>query len=124
MRFHTAVLLLLVAAAAAPAIAGSPHSGAEARPEAGDAAAARAARADAAVEQMLRADVNKDGAVSREELNRLDPRMSPNFDAADRNRDGQLTLREFEKLRALSSGATAGESARGATMSSGTGTRR
>jgi multidrug resistance efflux pump len=118
------VFLLLLAALSSPAIAGSTHSGAKARQEGTNAAAARAARADAAVDQMMRADLNKDGTVSREELDRLDPRMSRNFNAADRNRDGQLTLPEFEKLRALSSGGTSGESRRGATTGSGPGTRR
>jgi hypothetical protein len=124
MHFHAAVLLLIFTAASSPVVAGDAHTRAKARLEGTDTEATRAARADAAVEQMMRADVNKNGTLSRDEVYRLDRRMSQKFDAADGNRDGRLTLREFEKLRALRSGATSGESARGSTGGSGPGTRR
>jgi hypothetical protein len=124
MHLHAAVLLLLFAAASSPVIAGNAHTVAKAQHEGTDTETARAARTDAAVEQMMRADVDKNGTLSRDEVYRLDRRMSQKFDAADGNRDGRLTLREFERLRALSSGATSGESARGSTAGSGPGTRR
>jgi hypothetical protein len=115
MHRNALVPLLIAASFASPAVAASPHPGSKTQQEGPNTAAVRAARSDATVEQMMRADANKDGRVSRDELERLDGRMSRKFDAADTNRDGQLTLREFERLRVLNSGATSGESARGTT---------
>lgn len=103
--------------------AGAADSHAEAKQQRRS-AAARAARSDAAMEQMMRADVNKDGTVSRDEVERLDSRMSPQFKAADVDRDGRLTLREFERLRDLSRGATSGTAMRGSAAGSGPGATR
>jgi hypothetical protein len=71
------------------------------------------------VEQMMRADVNKDGVVTKDEVDRMDRRLGRRFGAADADRDGKLTLREFEKLRELSKGATSGTGPGGAASGGG-----
>ena len=99
-----AVLALLVAASIQ---AGPGAYGAGAEPARRvEQAAARAAESDAAMDQMMRADVNRDGTISRDEVERFDSRMEPRFKTADLDHDGKLNLREFERLRALSRGAT------------------
>ncbi len=81
--------------------------------------APRSVQSDATVEQMMRADVNKDGVVTKDEVDRMDRRLGRRFGAADADRDGKLTLREFEKLRELSKGATSGTGAGGAASGGG-----
>ena len=51
-----------------------------------------------AMHHMLRADRDKDGTLSREELERYDIGLARQFRQADVDRDGRLTLYEFEKL--------------------------
>jgi hypothetical protein len=51
-----------------------------------------------AMNHMLRADLDKDGTLSREELERYDLGLARRFREADLDRDGKLTLYEFEKL--------------------------
>lgn len=52
----------------------------------------------AAMHAMLRADRDKDGVLSREELEQYDMGLARRFKDADADRDGKLTLYEFEKL--------------------------
>jgi len=47
---------------------------------------------------MLRADRDKDGTLSREELDQYDLTLSRRFSEADADKDGKLTFYEFEKL--------------------------
>ena len=47
---------------------------------------------------MLRADRDKDGVLSREEVEHYDVSLARRFRDADGDRDGRLTLVEFEKL--------------------------
>lgn len=123
MHVHAIAALcaaVMVAAAMLPAAAHAAGKGGS-----NDAAAERAAaRADATVEQMMRADVNKDGVVTKDEVDRLDSRLGRRFQAADADGDGKLTLREFEKLRELSLGATGGASPGGAAVGGGAGGAR
>lgn len=51
-----------------------------------------------AMDLMVRADTNKDGAVTKDEVQKLNPRLATHFEQADANRDGRLNLKEFEKL--------------------------
>ena len=51
-----------------------------------------------AMNAMLRADRDKDGVLSREELDQYDLSLSRRFREVDADRDGKLTLYEFEKL--------------------------
>jgi hypothetical protein len=51
-----------------------------------------------AMNAMLRADRDKDGTLSREELEHYDMGLARRFNEVDRDRDGKLTLYEFEKL--------------------------
>src|SRR5687768_17193091 len=51
-----------------------------------------------AMNAMLRADRDKDGTVSREELEHYDLGLARRFKEVDADRDGKLTLYEFEKL--------------------------
>lgn len=51
-----------------------------------------------AMKAMLRADRNKDGTLSREELEHYDVTLGARFREVDSDRDGKLTLYEFEKL--------------------------
>jgi len=51
-----------------------------------------------AMKAMLRADVDKDGTLSRMELERYDMTLGGRFRDVDGDRDGKLTLYEFEKL--------------------------
>ena len=53
-----------------------------------------------AMNAMLRADRDKDGVLSREELERYDIGLSRRFNEVDADRDGRLTLYEFEELLA------------------------
>src|SRR5918992_4859956 len=53
-----------------------------------------------AMNAMLRADRDKDGTLSREELEQYDMSLARRFKEADGDRDGKLTLYEFEKLLA------------------------
>ena len=43
---------------------------------------------------FARADVNKDGRITRDELATL-PNVAARFDVLDRNKDGALSLQEF-----------------------------
>jgi hypothetical protein len=51
-----------------------------------------------AMNAMLRADRDKDGTLSREELEQYDMGLARRFKDVDGDRDGKLTLYEFEKL--------------------------
>lgn len=51
-----------------------------------------------AMKAMLRADRDKDGLLSIEELDQYDLTLSPRFKEVDSDRDGRLTLYEFELL--------------------------
>jgi Ca2+-binding EF-hand superfamily protein len=51
-----------------------------------------------AMNAMLRADRDKDGTLSREELEHYDMGLAKRFKDVDNDRDGRLTLYEFEKL--------------------------
>ncbi|HSQ04015.1 MAG TPA: hypothetical protein VLN59_08270, partial [Burkholderiales bacterium] len=51
-----------------------------------------------AMDLMVRADTNKDGTVTKDEVQKLNPRLAGHFDQADANHDGKLSLKEFEKL--------------------------
>ena len=51
-----------------------------------------------AMNAMLRADRDKDGVLSREELEYYDLTLARRFKEADTDRDGKLTLYEFEKI--------------------------
>ena len=51
-----------------------------------------------AMNAMLRADRDKDGVLSREELEQYDMSLARRFKEADADRDGKLTLYEFEKI--------------------------
>ena len=51
-----------------------------------------------AMNAMLRADKDKDGVLSREELEHYDLSLARRFKEVDADRDGKLTLYEFEKL--------------------------
>ena len=53
-----------------------------------------------AMNAMLRADRDKDGTLSREELEQYDMGLARHFKDVDADRDGRLTLYEFEKLLA------------------------
>ena len=46
----------------------------------------------------IKADTDRDGFLSRDEVRSEDPGMLRGFDDADVNRDGQLNLGEFEIL--------------------------
>lgn len=50
------------------------------------------------MEAMLKADRDKDGTLSREELDHFDVALGRRFKEADVDRDGKLTLDEFERL--------------------------
>ena len=51
-----------------------------------------------AMNAMLRADTDKDGYLSREELEHYDLALARRFKEADTDGDGRLTFYEFEKL--------------------------
>lgn len=51
-----------------------------------------------AMNAMLRADSDKDGLLSREELERYDMVLGRRFKEVDADGDGKLTFYEFEKL--------------------------
>ena len=51
-----------------------------------------------AMNAMLRADRDKDGTLSREELEHYDMTLGPRFRNVDGDGDGRLTLYEFETL--------------------------
>jgi hypothetical protein len=105
---------------AAGAALATTHAGtSNASPTSNRPAVSRSGPDSPAVEQMMRADVNRDGMVTRDELERLDSRLVPLFEAADADGDGKLTLREFERLRELSRGATPGAAAGGSAAGAG-----
>jgi hypothetical protein len=58
----------------------------------------RSALNSPAMHAMLRADRNKDGVLSREELEEYDLTLGPRFAEADWDQNGRLTLHEFESL--------------------------
>jgi hypothetical protein len=51
-----------------------------------------------AMNAMLRADRDKDGVLSREELEQYDIGLARRFQDVDADRDGKLTFTEFEHL--------------------------
>jgi hypothetical protein len=85
-----ALSLIAVAAIAAAAVSAS---------EKGSAAASQSLDTPA-MNAMLRADRDKDGLLSREELDQYDLTTGRRFRQADGDRDGKLTLYEFETLLA------------------------
>lgn len=122
---HVPMLAAIVAAAVASAPVGAARAaGAPAASSPTSAAAAREIRSKAAVEQMMQADVNKDGTVTRDEVERIDSRLGRGFGSADADRDGKLSVREFEKLQQLKQGATGGAPPGGTARGSGPATRR
>jgi hypothetical protein len=60
-----------------------------------------------AMNAMLRADRDKDGTLSREELDQYDLALARRFGEADADRDGKLSFYEFEKLLAEAKAARA-----------------
>jgi EF hand len=58
----------------------------------------RSALNSPAMHVMLRADRNKDGMLSREELEEYDLTLGPRFAEADWDQNGKLTLHELESL--------------------------
>lgn len=63
-------------------------------------AAARAAPADPAAmfaQRLAQADANRDDAIDRVEAKASMPRLAVHFDELDANRDGRLTMAEFEQ---------------------------
>jgi len=61
-----------------------------------------------AMNAMLRADRNKDGLLSREELDEYDLALGRRFSEADADHNGRLTLPEFETLFAAPEGPSVG----------------
>jgi len=53
-----------------------------------------------AMNAMLRADRDKDGILSPQELEQYDVSLARRFREVDGDRDGRLTFHEFEKLLA------------------------
>jgi hypothetical protein len=53
-----------------------------------------------AMNAMLRADRDKDGVLSREELEQYDMGLTRRLKEVDADHDGRLTLYEFERLLA------------------------
>jgi hypothetical protein len=51
-----------------------------------------------AMNAMLRADSDKDGTLSQQELEQYDLTLARRFGEADSDHDGKLTFYEFEKL--------------------------
>src|SRR5690349_20470816 len=51
-----------------------------------------------AMNAMLRADSDKDGTLSQQELEQYDLSLARRFSEADTDHDGKLTFYEFEKL--------------------------
>ena len=113
---HAGVLAAVVTSAALAITAAS----------AGDRAGKDASRPDdvAAMNEMVHADVNKDGLVTRDELERINPELARRFDAADADHDGKLTLSEYEALRATAVGGTSGMPASGTMRGGGLATQR
>jgi hypothetical protein len=113
--------LALSAAYAAPTMANdmSKHEGATSgsslHGKTSGSAAAQSGDVGGAMNEMVKADVNKDGNVTRDEVQKIDPSLAKNFDQADANHDGKLSLREFETLRGTSVGGTSGSSMSGST---------
>lgn len=60
--------------------------------------AAGGASAPLALRAMLRADLDKDGVLSREELEQFSLILAPRFGEVDADKDGRLSLHELEKL--------------------------
>ena len=90
-----AIAALLVMLAALPAAAAERFSG----KGTGSISARPSVPLDSdALNAMLRADVDKDGMLSREELDQYDIGLARRFREADTDRDGKLTFYEFEKL--------------------------
>jgi hypothetical protein len=58
----------------------------------------RSALNSPAMNVMLRADRDKDGMLSREELEEYDITLGPRFVEADWDQNGKLTLHELESL--------------------------
>lgn len=119
-----AMLTAFVAAAVAVAPVGAGGAAGAPAPAASMDAAARELRSKAAIEQMMQADVNKDGMVTREEVDRIDSRLGRGFSSADADRDGKLTVREFEKLQELRQGAAGGAPPGGTVRGGGPGATR
>ena len=87
----------IAAACAAPAI--SAQSGLNNTTSRGSTASSLPAALDSeAMNRMLKADRDKDGTLSREELEQYDLTLARRFKEVDSDGDGRLTLHEFEKL--------------------------
>jgi hypothetical protein len=105
---YVAMLLMAIASGAAlPAerLPANPTALVAERP-----ATARAASVlnSPAMNAMLRADRDKDGMLSREELDEYDLTLGRRFADADADRNGRLTLHELETLFAAPDAASIG----------------
>ena len=80
------------AQAGAPATPAAPGAPAAARAQTNDPAAKKALARARAQEQMVKADADKDGKVSLEELQKVNPKVTPEkFKKMDKNGDGFIT---------------------------------
>jgi hypothetical protein len=77
-------------------VLGAAMAGASERPELGD--WPQSALNSPAMHAMLRADRDKDGVLSREELDEYDLTLGRRFEDADWDGNGRLTLHELESL--------------------------
>lgn len=89
-RSCAAIALIGIALTAGAAAADKPHGTTATRPP--------APLDTRAMNAMLRADTDKDGVLSRDELERYDLSLARRFKDADADADGKLTFYEFEKL--------------------------
>lgn len=51
---------------------------------------------------MMKADLDKDGTLTKAEVSKLDPALVAGFEKADADKDGKLNLKELEALVAAS----------------------
>jgi hypothetical protein len=98
-RLKGRLAIALLSAAMLGASAGGNDSAAGVGKSRGAAAENRASFAQShAMGAMLRADRDKDGLLSRPELEQYDLGLARRFREADSDRDGKLNFSEFEKL--------------------------
>lgn len=53
------------------------------------------------VNVFKKADAGAKGYLSKEDVAKIDPKLLEKFDAADGDKDGKLTLKEFEALLSM-----------------------